>query len=83
MFGASRVPIDFLWASLRGITRKPVDGAAGPLLSPPVTSKLFPADFLRVKALRPNGGIEIMILQRLVRLVKVFPSGPWTGFEEC
>lgn len=60
MFGASRVPIDFLWASLRGITRKPLDGAAGTLLSP-VTSKLFPPDFLRVKAFRPNGGIEIMM----------------------
>ena len=61
MFGASNVPIDFRWASLRGITRNPVDGAAGALFSP-VTSKLVPPDFLRANAFSPNGGIEVVML---------------------
>jgi hypothetical protein len=61
MFGASKVPIDFRWASLRGMTRKPVDGAADAMFSP-VTSKLVPPDFLRANALMPNGGIDVVIL---------------------
>lgn len=53
--------MDFLWASSRGITRKPVVGTAGLLFSP-VTSRLVPPDFLRAKAFRPNGGIRVVDL---------------------
>jgi hypothetical protein len=53
--------MDFLWASLRGITRKPVVGATGLMFSP-VASKLAPPDFRRAKAFRPKGGIEIVML---------------------